>query len=215
MSLIAIIDYGSGNLRSVEKAVELAAGGRSVCVTAQADDIAQADHIILPGVGAFADCKAGLDALPGMVEAMTKRVHEDGRAFLGICVGMQLLAREGREHGKTAGLGWIDGQVVPVEPNDPALNVPHMGWNEITVLDRAHPVLGALPEGAHCYFANSYFMQVNDTDLGRGQKLATTDYGGEITAAVGTGNILGTQFHPEKSQKVGAALLKAFLEWRP
>lgn len=212
MSLIAIIDYGSGNLRSVEKAVELAAAdGQTVCVTAQADDVARADHIILPGVGAFADCKAGLDSLPGMVDAMTKRVHDDGRAFLGICVGMQLLAKQGFEHGTTDGLGWIDGQVVPVEPNDPALNVPHMGWNEINVLDQAHPVLGALPSGAHCYFANSYFMHVNSAD----QKLATTDYGGEITAAVGTGNILGTQFHPEKSQKVGAALLKAFLEWRP
>ncbi len=211
MSSIAIIDYGSGNLRSVEKAVALAAGDRPVCVTSQPDDVAKADHVILPGVGAFADCKQGLDDLPGMVDALTQRVIGDGRAFLGICVGMQLLAREGREHGRTAGLGWVDGQVVPIEPVDPALNVPHMGWNEISVLERAHPVLGALPLGAHCYFANSYHMQVNDLT----QKLAVTDYGGEITVAVGRDNILGTQFHPEKSQAVGAGLLKAFVEWRP
>lgn len=215
MSLIAIIDYGSGNLRSVEKAVELAAGDQPVCVTARPEDVLTADHVILPGVGAFADCKQGLDSLPGMVDALEQRVISDGRAFLGICVGMQLLAREGREHGRTDGLGWIDGTVVPITPADRALNVPHMGWNEINVLDKAHPVLGALPAGAHCYFANSYHMQVNDTDLGRGQKLAVTDYGGEITVAVGRDNILGTQFHPEKSQAVGAALLKAFVEWRP
>lgn len=207
---VAIIDYGSGNLRSVEKAFARATDAATVRVISEGVAVADCTHLVLPGVGAFGDCKQGLDALPGMVDAIREHVAA-GKPFLGICVGMQLLAQAGFEHGTHAGLGLIEGEVHPITPTDPTLKVPHMGWNEINVLDRDHPVLGALPQGAHCYFANSYAMK----DVPKGQLLATVEYGETLTAAVGHNNILGTQFHPEKSQAVGAALIKAFTEWRP
>ncbi|MGB0920344.1 MAG: imidazole glycerol phosphate synthase subunit HisH [Alphaproteobacteria bacterium] len=207
---VAIIDYGSGNLRSVEKAFARAVGDQAVSVISDGADVAAATHLVLPGVGAFGDCKQGLDALPGMVDAIRAHVAA-GKPFLGICVGMQLLAKLGHEHGTHAGLGLIDGEVHPITPADPAMKVPHMGWNEITVLDSTHPVLSALPKGAHCYFANSFAMR----DVPANQLLATVEYGETLTAAVGKDNVLGTQFHPEKSQAAGAALIKAFTEWRP
>lgn len=207
---VAIIDYGSGNLRSVEKAFARAIGDDAVRVISNGADVAACTHLVLPGVGAFGDCKQGLDALPGMVDAIRAHVVA-GKPFLGICVGMQLLAKVGHEHGTHEGLGLVEGEVEAITPTDPTLKVPHMGWNEIKVLDRSHPVLGALPDGAHCYFANSYAMK----NVPQGQLLATVDYGETLTAAVGHDNILGTQFHPEKSQAVGAALIKAFTEWRP
>lgn len=211
---VAIIDYGSGNLRSVAKAFERAAreGGTNadIAVVSTADDVAGADRIVLPGVGAFGDCKRGLTDIDGLEEALAASVLDQGKPFLGICVGMQLLAKRGFEHGRHDGLGWIDGEVHPITPSDPHLKVPHMGWNEIACGD-GHPVLGALPKGAHCYFANSYHMTVGD----KTQLLATTDYDGPITAAVGRDNILGLQFHPEKSQAVGQAVLQAFLRWSP
>ncbi len=207
---VAIIDYGSGNLRSVEKAFARAIGDDAVRVISNGADVAACTHLVLPGVGAFGDCKQGLDALPGMVDAIRAHVVA-GKPFLGICVGMQLLAKVGHEHGTHEGLGLVEGEVEAITPTDPHLKVPHMGWNEIKVLDRSHPVLGALPDGAHCYFANSYAMKNVPAD----QLLATVTYGETLTAAVGHDNILGTQFHPEKSQAVGAALIKAFTEWRP
>mgnify|MGYP000669286934 FL=1 len=210
----AIIDYGSGNLRSVEKALEKAARSagldQTVFVTSDADAVARADRILLPGVGAFGDCINGLRALDGMIEAMEARVHKDGVPFMGICVGMQLLARESHEHGTHQGLGWIDGVIEKITPADPALKVPHMGWNEIRRV-ASHPVTDAVADGAHCYFANSYHMVLTDQTA----KLAEVDYAGPITAAVGKANVLGVQFHPEKSQAVGAALLENFLRWTP
>lgn len=209
----AIIDYGSGNLRSVEKALERAAsnvGAGDVFVSADADKVAKADRILLPGVGAFADCKQGLDALDGMIDVLQDRVRKQGTPFLGICVGMQLMAREGLEHGTTPGLGWIDGVVDRIVPADPSLKVPHMGWNEVKVTG-SHPVFADWPEGAHCYFANSYQMKVENP----AQLLAEVDYGGPITAAVTSETALGLQFHPEKSQKIGAMALEQFLSWKP
>ncbi len=210
----AIIDYGSGNLRSVEKALEKAAReaglDQSVAVTSDPDAVRGADRILLPGVGAFGDCITGLEALDGMIEAMSERVQKDGVPFLGICVGMQLLARESHEHGTYQGLGWIDGVIEKIEPADPALKVPHMGWNEIRRV-ASHPVLDGLPEGAHCYFANSYRMVLDSDDA----LLAEVDYAGPVTAAVAKANVLGLQFHPEKSQHVGALVLQSFLRWQP
>ncbi len=211
---VAIIDYGSGNLRSAAKAIERAAadGGHDieVRVTAEADLVARADHIVLPGVGAFADCMAGLDGLPGMRAALELRVVAQGRPFLGICVGMQLMAAWGREHGKHAGLGWIAGEVAPLEPADGALKIPHMGWNELSI-EGAHPVLAGLVSGDHAYFLHSYSFR-----CGReGDLAARTDYGGPIAAVIGRDNMIGTQFHPEKSQAVGLRLLGNFLDWRP
>ena len=211
---VAIIDYGSGNLRSVAKAFERAAreggSGADIAVVSTADAAAKADRIILPGVGAFGDCKRGLSDIDGLEEALAESVLHQGKPFLGICVGMQLLAKRGYEHGSHEGLGWVDGEVHPITPSDPSLKVPHMGWNEIRRADD-HPILHALPGGSHCYFANSYHMTVGD----KSQLLATTDYDGPITAAVGRDNILGLQFHPEKSQAVGQAVLQAFLRWSP
>ena len=210
----AIIDYGSGNLRSVEKALEKAAReaglDQSVLVTSDPDAVRGADRILLPGVGAFGDCITGLEALDGMIEAMSERVQKDGVPFLGICVGMQLLARESHEHGTYQGLGWIDGVIEKIEPSDPALKVPHMGWNEIKRV-AAHPVTDALAEGAHCYFANSYRMVLDRED----ELVAAVDYAGPITAAVAKANVLGLQFHPEKSQQAGALVLQSFLRWQP
>jgi glutamine amidotransferase len=213
-STVALIDYGSGNLRSAEKALARAAleggTGHEIIVTDDPDVAAKAERIVLPGVGAFADCMRGLRAVPGMAAALDEAVRKRGVPFLGICVGMQLLATVGREFGDHPGLGWIDGEVVIIEPSRPEIKVPHMGWNELTIA-RAHPVLDGIENGAHAYFVHSYkLVAKNKSDV-----LATTDYDGEITAMIGRGNIVGTQFHPEKSQAVGLRLLQNFLKWKP
>ena len=206
---VAIIDYGSGNLRSAAKAFERIAD-QPVLVTADADAVARADRIVLPGVGAFGDCRRGLDAVDGMVDALQAAVIGGGKPFLGICVGMQLMATAGLEHGRHAGFGWIPGNVIALEPADPALKVPHMGWNDITAA-RPHPVLSGLSAGSHMYFVHGYHIACDDPD----HVLATTDYGEPLAAAVGRDNMIGTQFHPEKSQKAGLALISSFLDWRP
>lgn len=214
MATAALIDYGSGNLRSAEKALARAARERStgheIVVTADPGAIARAERIVLPGVGAFADCMHGLSAIQGMIDALSETVLKRGVPFLGICVGMQLLASVGREFGNHAGLGWIEGEVVKLTPSDPALKIPQIGWNELH-LKQPHPLFDGLAPGAHAYFVHSYAMKTNDA----GYLLATSDYGGPFTAAVGRDNIAGTQFHPEKSQAVGLTLLGNFLEWRP
>jgi len=212
---VAIIDYGSGNLRSAAKAFERAIDDAGltirVSVTADAGAVARAAAIVLPGVGAFADCRRGLDGLPGMVETLRRAVIEEGRPFLGICVGMQLLASIGREHGDHAGLGWITGEVRRITPTDPALKIPHMGWNALRLARPEHPVLRGIETGAHAYFVHSYAFSPADP----GAVLADVDYGGPITAIVGEGSIVGTQFHPEKSQATGLRLITNFLKWRP
>ncbi|MFG1373377.1 imidazole glycerol phosphate synthase subunit HisH [Xanthobacter oligotrophicus] len=213
---VAIIDYNSGNLHSAAKAMERAAldlGAERVVVTSDPEIVRTADRVVLPGVGAFADCRAGLDAVPGMVEAMTEAVKERGRPFLGICVGLQLLAERGLEHGVTEGLGWIRGEVERIAPSDPELKIPHMGWNTLQTA-REHPLLAGIPTGEgglHAYFVHSYHLKPADgIDL-----VATTDYGSTITAMVARDNVAGTQFHPEKSQRLGLALLANFLKWHP
>jgi glutamine amidotransferase len=212
---VAIVDYGSGNLRSAAKAFEraIAEAGldMAVRVTGTAADIGRASHVVLPGVGAFGDCRRGLEALPGMIEALTRAVVEGGKPFLGICVGMQLMADAGLEHGRHPGLGWIGGDVRLLEPADSALKIPHMGWNELIVRPPRHPVLAGLPEDAHVYFVHSYTFQPSDPR----HILATVDYGMSVTAVVGRDNLIGTQFHPEKSQTVGLRLIGNFLKWRP
>lgn len=216
MSLVTIIDYGAGNLHSAAKAFERMAdglGGITVEVTADPERVRRADRIMLPGVGAFADCKAGLDAVTGMTEVLTERVIRGGVPFLGVCVGMQLLASEGREKTITPGLGWIPGAVVPITPADPALKVPHMGWNTIAIT-RPHALFDGItagPDGLHAYFVHSYHLVTESPDT----LLATTDYGGPLTACVGRDNIFGTQFHPEKSQALGLKLIENFLRWTP
>lgn len=214
---VAIIDYDSGNLHSAAKAVERAAREagleQPVLVTSDPEMVRRADRVVLPGVGAFADCRAGLDAVSGMVEAMTEVVKEKGRPFLGICVGLQLLAETGLEHGVTKGLGWIGGAVDRIAPSDPALKIPHMGWNTLTAA-RAHPLLAGIPTGEgglHAYFVHSYHLLPTHAD----DLVATTDYGGTITAMVARDNVAGTQFHPEKSQHLGLGLLANFLKWAP
>ncbi|CAO3408116.1 imidazole glycerol phosphate synthase subunit HisH [Azospirillum largimobile] len=213
METVALIDYGSGNLRSAAKAIERAAGeaesSYNVLVTSDADAVRQADRVVLPGVGAFADCKRGLSEVPGMLEALEEVVHRRGRPFLGICVGMQLMAERGREYGVTEGLGWIRGEVVKLEPADPALKIPHMGWNELNIR-HSHPVLAGLPEGSHAYFVHSYQFRLADPDT----LIASADYGGPFAAVVGRDNLVGTQFHPEKSQATGLALIANFLRWK-
>jgi glutamine amidotransferase len=202
---IALIDYGAGNLRSVHNAL-LAAGARNVAITADADVVRRADRIILPGVGAFRACIEPLRAIPGMVEAMREAVFGRGQPFLGICVGMQLLADVGEEFGRHAGLGWIAGTVRRIERADPAIKIPHMGWNDVTPA-RPH----ALVVPGEAYFLHSYHFAADDpADI-----VATTDHGGPLVAAVGRDNMLGVQFHPEKSQAYGIATLARFLEWRP
>lgn len=212
--VVALIDYGSGNLRSAEKALARVAGeratGQDIVVTSDAALVQKAERIVLPGVGAFADCMNGLQAVPGMVDVLKEAVLQRGVPFLGICVGMQLLASVGREFGDHAGLGWIEGEVVKMAPSDPGLKIPQIGWNELR-FRRAHPLFAGLSEGAHAYFVHSYGMKpARDEDL-----LAETDYGGPVTAAVGRDNIVGVQFHPEKSQVIGLTLLGNFLGWRP
>ncbi len=211
-----IVDYGSGNLHSAAKAVERAAReggtGMSVRVTADPFDIAKADRIILPGVGAFADCMAGLQAIDGMIAALEAAVLRGGKPFLGICVGMQLLARRGLEHRVTEGLGWIGGEVRRIAPDDPALKVPHMGWNTLDDA-RQHPLLAGIPTGPrgwHAYFVHSYHL----VGVDEATVVARTRYGGPVTAMVARDNIAGTQFHPEKSQQLGLRLLANFLAWR-
>jgi glutamine amidotransferase len=206
--VLAVVDYGSGNLRSAAKA--LARAGAEALVTSDPERVRKAERIVLPGVGAFADCMAGLDALPGMQEALHEAVIERGKPFLGICVGMQLMADWGREHGDHKGLGWLAGEVVPLTPADPALKVPHMGWNQLEIL-RPHPLLQGIPAGAHAYFVHSFHFRAAKPDT----VFAQCDYGGPIAALVGRDNLAGTQFHPEKSQKVGLKLIANFLEWRP
>ena len=214
--IVAIIDYGSGNLRSAaksfERAVREASLNAEICVTSDADIVARADRIVLPGVGAFADCKAGLEALDGMMAVLDQAVMRQGRPFLGICVGMQLMAQIGREHGEYEGFGWIPGAVVPIEPEESTLKIPHMGWNTLDMVN-PHPVFDGIgADGAdHAYFVHSYHLAAAD----RSDVVAVTQYGQEITAAVARDNWLGTQFPPEKSQKMGLRLITNFLEWRP
>jgi glutamine amidotransferase len=217
MQRVAIIDYGSGNLHSAAKAFERAArdsaGGASIAVTADPADVLAADRIVLPGVGAFADCKAGLDAVPGMVEALQESVRRKGRPFLGICVGAQLMAERGLEFRTTPGLGWVAGDVKAIEPGDPALKIPHMGWNTLSVVND-HPLLEGIetgPDGLHAYFVHSFHLVTPD----RAALVAEADYGGPVTAMVGRDNLAGTQFHPEKSQTLGLRLIANFLDWRP
>lgn len=215
---VAIIDYGSGNLHSVAKAFERAAreSGAAcgdITVTSDPERVRGAGRVVLPGVGAFADCRAGLDAVAGMMEALEDAVRGRGRPFLGICVGMQLMAERGREYAVTPGMGWVRGEVCRIRPGDPALKIPHMGWNTLQVR-RRHPLFEGIPLGAdglHAYFVHSYHFEVADD----GDLVAASDYGGPVTAAAGHDNILGTQFHPEKSQRLGLAVIANFLNWKP
>ena len=217
MQRVVIVDYGSGNLHSAAKAFERAAreceADARIVVSADPADVMAADRIVLPGVGAFADCKRGLDAVPGLRDALQSTVRVKGRPFLGICVGMQLMADRGLEHVTTDGLGWIGGEVRVLQPADAALKIPHMGWNTLDVA-RAHPLLEGLatgPTGLHAYFVHSYHLAAAD----RATIVAETNHGGAVTAMVGRDNLAGTQFHPEKSQKLGLGLIANFLGWRP
>ena len=210
----AIIDYGSGNLRSAAKAFERAAAENgldtSIVVTSRPEDVVAADRIVLPGVGAFADCRRGLAGVPDLEAALVEAVIARGRPFLGICVGMQLMAERGREFETVAGLGWIPGDVVALEPASPALKIPHMGWNELYPCGD-HPVLEGIGPGTHAYFVHSYHLKPTTAS----DWLAETDYGGRVAAVVGRDNLIGTQFHPEKSQMAGLRLIANFLRWRP
>ena len=213
MSLTVLVDYDSGNLHSAAKAfARMAAevGAGDVLVTRRAEDVARADRIVLPGDGAFPACRAALGAQGGLFEAIEQAVTVGGRPFLGICVGMQMMASWGREYADTAGFGWIGGEVVRITPTDPGLKVPHMGWNDL-VIDHPHPVLAGLATGDHAYFVHSYQMRVDDP----AQRLAHCDYAGDITAIIGRDNMVGTQFHPEKSQSTGLRLIANFLQWKP
>lgn len=209
-----IVDYASGNLHSAEKSFQRMSretGAGPVTVSADPETVARADRIVLPGVGAFADCAAGLAAVPGMMEALALRVIAEGRPFLGICVGQQLMATIGREHGADArGFGWIPGEVVRLVPGDAALKIPHMGWNALEALTD-HAVLSGIHAGDHAYFVHSYHL----VPEAPAHRLAATDHGGPVTAMVGRDNLIGTQFHPEKSQAVGLRIIANFLNWRP
>lgn len=213
MSLTALIDYESGNLHSAQKAFERMAregDAGEVIVTSRPEDVARADRIVLPGDGAFPHCRNALSAQPGLREALVEAVEVKGRPFLGICVGMQLLAEVGHEYERTEGLGWIPGEIVKIDPADPKMKVPHMGWNDL-VIDRSHPVLEGLSTGDHAYFVHSWQFRPSDPDT----LLAHVDYGGAVTAVVGRGNVVGAQFHPEKSQAAGLRLIANFLTWAP
>lgn len=210
MTLTALVDYDSGNLHSAQKAFERMATetGDRVVVTADPDVVAQADRIVLPGDGAFPACRTALMAVPGLEQAIVESVTQRGRPFLGICVGMQMLATTGHEYAQTSGFGWIPGDIRRIVA--PGLKVPHMGWNDL-VIDRGHPVLDGIATGDHAYFVHSYAMQMEDhRDL-----VAHVDYGGPVTAIVARGNVIGTQFHPEKSQSTGLRLISNFLRWKP
>lgn len=213
----AIIDYGSGNLHSATKAFERASretdSGLEIRLTADPDVVRAADRVVLPGVGAFADCRAGLLAAEGMMEALNETVRDKGRPFLGICVGMQLMAERGLEHGETPGFGWIGGEVRAISPADKSLKIPHMGWNTLNVVHE-HPLLEGMETGArglHAYFVHSYHLAAAEPS----DVVAVTDYGGPVTAMVARDNLAGTQFHPEKSQALGLKLIANFLRWRP
>jgi imidazole glycerol-phosphate synthase subunit HisH len=212
--LTVIIDYGSGNLHSAHKAFERAALDHrirgEIIVSAKAADVAKADRIVLPGVGAFKDCRNGLYAVAGMRETLQEQVIQRGKPFLGICVGMQLMATRGLEHETTQGLGWVAGDVVKIEPSDPTLKIPHMGWNTL-LIEGNHALLHGMETGDHAYFVHSYHLKCTLAD----DVVATADYGGDITAIAGYENIAGTQFHPEKSQKLGLTLIANFLRWKP
>ena len=214
---VAIIDYGSGNLRSATKAFERAARENGVDaeidLTDKADRVATADRIVLPGVGAYADCRRGLDAVPGMVEALREVVETKARPFLGICVGMQLMSARGLEKTITEGLGWIKGDVRLITPDDPTLKIPQIGWNTLT-LSQPHPLFDNVPtgeDGLHAYFVHSYHLSAQNAD----DVVATADYGGPVTAFVARANMAGAQFHPEKSQTLGLRLIGNFLKWAP
>jgi glutamine amidotransferase len=214
---VAIVDYGSGNLHSAAKAFERAAResghDQPVLVTDDPDRVRAADRVVLPGVGAFADCRRGLDAVTGMVEALNETVRKKGRPFLGICVGMQLMAERGREYQVTEGLGWIPGEVDKITPSDPELKIPHMGWNTLNAR-RKHPLFDGIALGAdglHGYFVHSFHLKTSDPAC----LVADADYGGAVTAVVARDNYAGTQFHPEKSQGLGLAMIANFLKWKP
>ena len=218
---VAIIDYSSGNLRSAAKAFERIANeieaeggsGAAIVVTSDPAAVRAADRIVLPGVGAFGDCLAGISAISGMRDALEEEVIGDGKPFLGICVGMQLMASRGLEHGSHEGFGWIPGTVEMINPADDGLKIPHMGWNDLQLSDSGatHPVFSGLNHGEHAYFVHSFSMRPEDPS----HVLTTVDYAGQIVAAVGRDNVVGTQFHPEKSQKVGLRLIENFLKWNP
>ncbi len=214
---VAIVDYGSGNLHSAAKAFERAARecgyGEPIVVTSDPEVVARAERVVLPGVGAFADCRRGLDAVAGMVEALDTRVRRQGRPFLGICVGMQLMAERGREYEVTQGLGWIPGEVDRITPSDPSLKIPHMGWNTLNQM-RPHKLIEGIrvgPQGLHAYFVHSFHLKTAQPS----SLVAQADYGGPVTAIVGRDTAVGTQFHPEKSQKLGLKLIANFLQWKP
>ncbi|WP_420005751.1 imidazole glycerol phosphate synthase subunit HisH [Arenibacterium sp. LLYu02] len=211
--LTAIIDYESGNLHSAEKAFQRMAtetGAGEVVVTSDADVVAKADRLVLPGDGAFPACAAELRGHKGIYEAMVEAVEVHGRPFLGICVGMQLMATTGHEYEETAGLGWISGDVVKITPTDSHLKVPHMGWNDL-IIDHPHPVFEGITSGDHCYFVHSYHFRVTDP----AERLAHVDYAGDVTAVIGRDTMLGMQFHPEKSQHIGLRMIGNFLTWKP
>jgi imidazole glycerol-phosphate synthase subunit HisH len=214
---VAVIDYGSGNLHSVAKAFERAARecgtDQPIAVTSDPEKVRNADRLVLPGVGAFADCRRGLDAVAGMMDVLEEGVCRKGKPFLGICVGMQLMAERGREYTVTDGMGWIRGEVRRIRPDDPALKIPHMGWNTLSVVND-HPLLAGIksgPGGLHAYFVHSFHLVPTD----RSTLVAEADYSGPVTAMLGVDNIAGTQFHPEKSQTLGLRLISNFLKWRP
>lgn len=214
---VAIVDYGSGNLHSAAKAFERAAResghDQPILVTDDPDAVRRADRVVLPGVGAFADCRRGLEGVDGMIDALEETVRRRGRPFFGICVGMQLMAERGREHVVSDGLGWIAGEVDRIAPSDPSLKIPHMGWNTLQPT-RPHALLDGIPvgpDGLHAYFVHSYQLRPAHRD----DLVAETDYGGPVTAIVGRDGMVGTQFHPEKSQKLGLKLIANFLAWKP
>ena len=211
--LTVLVDYDSGNLHSAEKAFQrmaLETAGGDIIVSSRPEDVMRADRIVLPGDGAFPSCRAALGSYGGLFEAISDAVITRGRPFLGICVGMQMMASWGREYTNTAGFDWIKGEVVKITPADPALKVPHMGWNDL-VVDHPHPVLAGISTGDHAYFVHSYHFRVeNPADL-----VAHVDYGTDITAVIGRDNMVGAQFHPEKSQTAGLLLIANFLAWKP
>jgi glutamine amidotransferase len=211
--LTAIIDYESGNLHSAEKAFQRMArevDGGEVVVTSDADVVARADRLVLPGDGAFPACAEELRGHRGIYEAMVEAVEQNGRPFLGICVGMQLMATTGHEYRDTAGLGWVQGDVVKITPSDSSLKVPHMGWNDL-VIDHDHAIFDGITSGDHCYFVHSYHFRVKDP----AERLAHVDYGGDVTAVIGRDTMVGMQFHPEKSQDIGLRMIGNFLTWAP